>query len=152
MGNALEIPVLRDANLTALNSGGSSGSIVNLPSPLSANSSIQVLVDNGDAVYYNDETIEKELTTNNFKKFRSETINLGNSILPITTITSITTGDCEYSNTWNLGRVPQTGDVVIIDRNHTVTLNTTGIAKELKYIGTSILKFSSTNSKLETGL
>lgn len=68
-----------------MNLGGSFESIVDLPNPLSANSSIQVLVDNRDAVYYNDGTIAKELMTNNFKKFRSETINLGNSILPITT-------------------------------------------------------------------
>ena len=48
--------------------------------------------------------------------------------------------------------MPQAGEGVIIDRNHTVTLNTTGIAKELKCNGKGILKLNSTNSKLETGL
>ncbi|GAB3747218.1 hypothetical protein GCM10028817_04300 [Spirosoma pomorum] len=76
-GNAADAPMARTANLTALNANGSFESIVDVPSPLTDASSIQLLVDNGDAVYYNDGVIAKELNQNNFKKFRSEVVVLG---------------------------------------------------------------------------
>jgi hypothetical protein len=151
-GNPTDAPILRSANLTAFNSGGSFESIVDLPSPLLATSNLQVLVDNGDAVFYGNGTIAKELPQNNHKKFRSETINLGTEILPLITIKSITTGNWESTSTWDLGRVPQAGDLVIIDQNHEVTLNGTGIAKKIEYQGTGKLIFSSNASILNTGL
>ena len=151
-GNPNDAPILRSANLTALNSGGSFESIVDLPSPLLATSNIQVLVDNGDAVFYGNGVIAKDLPQNNHKKFRSETINLGTEILPLVTIKSIITGNWESTTTWNLGRIPQAGDLVIIDQNHEVTLNGNGNAKKIEYQGTGKLIYSSTTSSLNTGL
>ncbi len=92
-GNAMDAPILKAANLTALNVDGSFESIVDVPSPLLSTSSIQVLVDNGDALYYGDGTIAKDLPQNNFKKFRSEIVNLGISALSISTISG--TSFCE---------------------------------------------------------
>ncbi|MBO9611616.1 MAG: ExeM/NucH family extracellular endonuclease [Dyadobacter sp.] len=88
-GNPADAPVLRSANLTALNAQGSFESIVDLPSPLANNSEIQVLVDNGDDVFYNDGTIAKDLGQSNYKKFRSERIVLGNPPVVATRIHQI---------------------------------------------------------------
>lgn len=88
-GNPADAPVLRSANLTALNAQGSFESIVELPSPLANNSEIQVLVDNGDHVFYNDGTIAKDLGQPNYKKFRSERIALGNPPVVATKIHEI---------------------------------------------------------------
>lgn len=88
-GNPADTPVLHSANLTALNAEGSFESIVDLPSPLTNTSEIQVLVDNGDNVFYNDGTIAKELGQPNYKKFRSERIALGNAPLVATRIHQI---------------------------------------------------------------
>jgi YDG domain len=151
-GNPNDAPILRSANLTALNSGGSFESIVDLPSPLVATSNLQVLVDNGDAVFYGNGVIAKDLPQNNHKKFRSETINLGTEILPLVTIKSITTGNWESTSTWDLGRMPQSGDLVIIDQNHEVTLNGNGNIKKIEYQGTGKIKFNSAASILNTGL
>ncbi|AFY32951.1 ExeM/NucH family extracellular endonuclease [Calothrix sp. PCC 7507] len=79
-GNSADAPVLRAADLTALNAGGSFESIVEVPNSLTSGTQIQVLVDNGDTVWYNDSTISKDLAQNNFQKFRSETITLGNEV------------------------------------------------------------------------
>jgi hypothetical protein len=76
------------------------------------------------------------------------------TVVTITTATlviSVITGPWEANSTWDIGRVPQLGDYVIIDNGHIVTLNTTGIAKNLTYRGTGQLKFNSTTSKLELG-
>jgi predicted extracellular nuclease/2',3'-cyclic-nucleotide 2'-phosphodiesterase (5'-nucleotidase family) len=76
-GNPTDTPVLRAADLTALNSGGSFESIVEVPNSLTDSTQIQLLVDNGDTVWYNNGTISKDLSQNNFQKFRSEVIPLG---------------------------------------------------------------------------
>ncbi|OCR02748.1 hypothetical protein BCD67_17930 [Oscillatoriales cyanobacterium USR001] len=76
-GNASDAPQVRSANLTALNSKGSFESIVEVPSNLTETSSIELLVDNGDTVWYGDNVISKELTQDNFQKFRSDTVILG---------------------------------------------------------------------------
>jgi hypothetical protein len=80
-GNPTDLPALHNADFTALNAGGSFESIVDLPSTLLNTSAIQFLVDNGDAVFYNDGIAAKDLSQNNFKKFRSDTVVLG-SIVP----------------------------------------------------------------------
>ncbi|MDB9435478.1 ExeM/NucH family extracellular endonuclease [Dolichospermum lemmermannii CS-548] len=81
-GNASDAPVLRTADLTSLNVGGSFESIVELPSSLTSTSQIQLLVDNGDTVYYNDGAIAKDVTAN-YQKSRSEIVTLGNAIVPL---------------------------------------------------------------------
>jgi len=70
----------------------------------------------------------------------------------LTFIISVTTGAWEANSTWNVGRIPQSGDNAIIDTNHVISLNTTGIVKKLRYRGTGTLKFNTTSSKLNTGL
>ncbi|MBF2063463.1 MAG: DUF11 domain-containing protein [Calothrix sp. C42_A2020_038] len=80
-GNAADAPVLRAANLTALQTGGSIESIVEVPNNLSGTTQIEVLVDNGDTVFYNDGNVAKDLQ-DNFQKFRSEIITLGNPVVP----------------------------------------------------------------------
>jgi uncharacterized protein len=77
-GNATDTPVLRAADLTTLNSGGSFESIVEVPSSLTDSTKIEVLVDNGDTVWYNNGTASKDLSQDSFQKFRSEVITLGN--------------------------------------------------------------------------
>ncbi|PWK16940.1 parallel beta helix pectate lyase-like protein [Arcicella aurantiaca] len=66
-------------------------------------------------------------------------------------VISVHSGNWESNSTWDIGRVPQLGDYVIIDNNHTITLSTSGIAKNLEYRGTGQVKFNATTSKLEIG-
>ncbi len=68
-----------------------------------------------------------------------------------TSIISITSGDWETPSTWNLGRVPVSTDVVVIDNAHTVTIEGTGVGKRLEYRGNGTLKFNTTSSKLNIG-
>ncbi|HEU4326790.1 MAG TPA: CARDB domain-containing protein [Roseiflexaceae bacterium] len=90
-GNPGDAPLLRVANLTALNTGGSFESIVEVPSPLGSTSQIQLLSDNGDTVWYGDGVIAKELPNNPHKKFRSDRVvidtTLPDTTAPETTIT-----------------------------------------------------------------
>jgi len=88
-GVATDIPVLQTADLTSLNAGGSFESIVDLPSSLTDASQVQLLVDNGDAIFYGDGVIAKDLPQNNFKKFRSELVTLGTPPVLITKIHAI---------------------------------------------------------------
>jgi hypothetical protein len=71
------------------------------------------------------------------------------NIIPI--IVSIATGDWESPTTWNAGRVPKSGDFVIIDQDHTVTLNGETSIKTIDYRGTGTLKYQSASCKLNTG-
>ena len=57
-----------------------------VPANLNSSTSIQLLVDNGDAIYYNDGTIAKDLPQNNWKKFRSETVTLSTPVIETGTI------------------------------------------------------------------
>lgn len=82
-GNPTDAPVLRSADLTALIADGSFESIVEVPDTLTNTTQIQLLVDNGDTVWYNNGTISKDLSQDNLQKFRSEVITLG---APVTTL------------------------------------------------------------------
>ena len=66
-------------------------------------------------------------------------------------VISIASGNWEINSTWDVNRIPQIGDIVIIDQNHIVTLNGEGSAKNIEYRGTGTLKFNSTSSKLNIG-
>ncbi|MBW4627968.1 MAG: DUF3616 domain-containing protein [Brasilonema octagenarum HA4186-MV1] len=79
-GNPTDAPELRSANLTGLNTGGSFESIVAVPDNLTSTSQLQLLTDNGDTVFYNNGTAAKDLGQNNFKKFRSDTVTLGDTV------------------------------------------------------------------------
>ena len=66
-----------------------------------------------------------------------------------TTVISIVTGNWESPNTWNVRRVPQAGDVVTIDRGHTVTMNANGTVKDIEING--ILKYAIAGILLNLG-
>lgn len=86
-GNPAEAPVLRTADLTALNTGGSFEAIVEVPITLNGSSQIQLLSDNGDTIFYNDGIIAKDLAEPRFKKFRSDVVTLGAIVKTSPTIT-----------------------------------------------------------------
>lgn len=67
-------PSLRLTDLTALGAGGSFEGIVQVPSPFEESSPIQVVVDNGDTVYYGDGIIAKDLASPLWAKSRSVTV------------------------------------------------------------------------------
>ena len=91
----------------------------------------------------------------NLRRFSGGSVDMGayefQGRATATLVISIATGNWEVNSTWDIGRVPQLGDYVIIDNNHVVTLSTTGIAKNVEYRGTGQLKFNTTTSKLEIG-
>ena len=70
-GNAVDAPVALSTTLSSNNLKGSFEGIVTVPDPLIDNASVQLVVDNGDAIYYNDAVIAKDLTEGNFKKATS---------------------------------------------------------------------------------
>jgi len=86
-GNAADAPVLRQADLSALLSGGSFEAIVEVPNALNAGSSLQLLSDNGDTVWYGNGVISKDLEIGAgfgkpLQKFRSDWLNLGPAVIP----------------------------------------------------------------------
>jgi parallel beta-helix repeat protein len=91
----------------------------------------------------------------NLRRFAGGVVDMGayefQGVGTSTLVISVVTGPWEANSTWSVGRVPQLGDYVIIDNNHIVTLNSTGIAKNLEYRGTGQLKFNTTTSKIEIG-
>ncbi len=70
-GNALEAPVALTTSLSSISLNGSFECIVDVPEPLVDGSILQLAVDNGDAVYYNDAIIAKDLASGNHKKATS---------------------------------------------------------------------------------
>ncbi len=67
-------------------------------------------------------------------------------------VISAQTGDWESNTTWVGLKVPQLGDIVVIDANHIVTINTTVIAKNIEYRGTGQIKFKTATAQLNVGL
>jgi uncharacterized repeat protein (TIGR01451 family) len=72
-GNPADAPSLRTTDLTALAADGGFEGIVEVPSPLTGSSPIQLVVDNGDTVYYGDGIIAKDQPAN-WQKSRTETV------------------------------------------------------------------------------
>jgi hypothetical protein len=67
-------------------------------------------------------------------------------------LTSITSGNWEASGTWNIGRSPQNGDLVIIRPNDTVSITTaTAQAQCLEMSGFNSIQYSNPNGKLSLG-
>ena len=46
------------------------------------------------------------------------------SLIDGATITSLSSGDWRDATTWDLGRIPENGDIIIIDASHTITILT----------------------------
>lgn len=77
-GNPADVPILRTADLTGLNPE----SIVDVPVGLNSFASfapvqVQLISDNGDDIYYGDGVIAKDLPNNEWKKFRSDVVQIG---------------------------------------------------------------------------
>jgi hypothetical protein len=91
----------------------------------------------------------------NLRRFAGGRVDMGayefQGVATVTLVISVQSGNWEANSTWENFRVPQLGDYVIIDSNHTVTLNGEGTAKNLEYRGTGKVIFKPT-SKLNTGL
>jgi hypothetical protein len=67
-------------------------------------------------------------------------------------LTSIISGNWESSSTWNIGRSPQNGDLVIIRPNDTVSITTaTAQAQCLEMSGFNSIQYSNPNGKLSLG-
>jgi hypothetical protein len=66
-------------------------------------------------------------------------------------IISIISGNWEDASTWNLNRIPTLTDNVIININHTVTVNSIGEAKSLEYRTNAMVNFGNLNAKLKMG-
>ncbi|WP_080057528.1 lamin tail domain-containing protein [Spirosoma aerolatum] len=142
-GNPADPARQRSADLSGLSgiSGGSSiESIVDLPATLDATSSIQFLMDNGSQVFYNDGTGGKDLSQNNFKKFRSDFATLGSvqspDLSPTLILPQAAFGTSSPDNVRNFvvnlfeaGGVPTTsGSVVItitVPAGYSVSFNST---------------------------
>jgi len=77
-GNPNSAPQLRAATFPAsFNPEG----IISIPDNLTNTSQIQFVSDDGNSVLYNDGTAAKDLSENNFKKFRTDSIKLGGVVL-----------------------------------------------------------------------
>ena len=72
------------------------------------------------------------------------------TIISQCTVKSIATGNWTTVSTWNAGRVPQAGDIVIIDSPHSVTLSGIANIKNLEEKGT--LNLSTSGSRINLGL
>ena len=67
-------------------------------------------------------------------------------------LTSITSGNWEASGTWNIGRSPQNGDLVIIRPSDTVSITTTTAqAQCLEMSGFNSIQYSNPSGKLSLG-
>ena len=67
------------------------------------------------------------------------------------TVTSITSGNWEISTTWDVGRKPLAGDMVIINNNHIVIVNENGVLKNIELRPNAKLIYSTSGIKLQTG-
>ncbi|MFN7899948.1 MAG: ExeM/NucH family extracellular endonuclease, partial [Synechococcaceae cyanobacterium] len=118
-GNATDAPLLLSADLNALLGGfGSAEAIVDVPASLNASSSLQLLVDDGDTVWYGNGVISKDLESNAgygkpLQKFRSLQLSLGTPVIPAGSL-SLASGYQQNFNslistgttTWSDGLLP----------------------------------------------
>ncbi|MDZ7900302.1 MAG: PKD-like domain-containing protein [Arcicella sp.] len=91
----------------------------------------------------------------NLRRFNGGTVDMGafefQGSPTSNLVISAQTGDWEISSTWVGFKVPQLGDVVIIDNSHVVTIKTTATAKNIEYRGTGHIKFNGAAAKLNIG-
>ncbi|WZI66393.1 MAG: ExeM/NucH family extracellular endonuclease [Gloeotrichia echinulata IR180] len=122
-GNAADTPVIRATDLTALNVGGSFETIVEVPNSLTDSTQFQVLIDNGDNIWYNDGIGSKNLVQDNFQKFRSEIITLGSAVtLPIITIAATDAAAAEAGTNPGTLRITRTGSTATdLTINYSIT-------------------------------
>ena len=70
------------------------------PGPWSANTQVQLLSDNGTAVYYNDGIEAKHLVEPEFKKFRGDWVALGQVVKPAPIIKSLSVSNGNLTLLW----------------------------------------------------
>ena len=91
----------------------------------------------------------------NLRRFSGSTVDMGayefQGMGVANVVISAQTGNWESNTTWVGLQIPKLGDKVIIDANHTVTINSSVIAKDVEYRGTGTIKFNSATAKLNTG-
>jgi uncharacterized repeat protein (TIGR01451 family) len=101
-GNPTDAPSLRTTDLTTLAADGSFEGIVEVPSPLTESSPIQLVVDNGDTVYYGDGVISKDQLAN-WQKSRSEIVTAPASAdLSVTKTDGVTSATAGGSMTYTI--------------------------------------------------
>ena len=66
-------------------------------------------------------------------------------------VISITSGNWETGSTWNIGRKPLAGDMVIINNNHIITVNENGVLKNIELKTNAKVMYSTAGVKLQTG-
>jgi hypothetical protein len=67
------------------------------------------------------------------------------------TVISIISGNWEMGTTWDVGRKPLAGDVVIINNNHVVTVNENGVLKNIELRPNAKVLYSTSGIKLQIG-
>lgn len=77
-GTPTGAPLLRSSNLDGLAAAGSIESIVDVPAPLTATSTVQLVTDSGDTVWYGDGVATKDLPDREFMKSASLKVGVGN--------------------------------------------------------------------------
>jgi FG-GAP-like repeat/IPT/TIG domain/FG-GAP repeat len=80
--------------------------------------------------------------------FGSNTVSI---LRQISTASSIVSGNWENTTTWKNGLIPQIGDLVVINPNHTVTLNSVRDAKYLRFKLNAQLQYGNTTAQLKVG-
>jgi Fungalysin metallopeptidase (M36)/Fungalysin/Thermolysin Propeptide Motif len=92
----------------------------------------------------------------NLRRYMSGTVDMGayefQGAAVSNLIISVQSGPWEANSTWDIGRVPQIGDNVIINDSHNVTVSGTGTAKNVEIKTNAKLIHTSTSSKIQTGL
>jgi parallel beta-helix repeat protein len=91
----------------------------------------------------------------NLRRYAGGQVDMGafefQGIATVSLVISVQTGNWETNATWDIGRVPQLGDYVIINTNHTITLNGTGTAKNVESRNNSVIRFGNTSARLNIG-
>ena len=110
-------------------------------------------IDRGDNGSFNLTDVDLD---RNLRRFSGGRIDMGayefQGASTVSLVISIASGNWNANSTWDLGHIPQINDIVIIDSNHNVNVNTTTeIAKNIKFIGTGKIQFNSSATKLNVG-
>ncbi len=121
-GVATDAPIERAGDLSFVYSESAFESILEVPNPLTAASSIQVLMDNGDRIWYNDATISKALPRVNWEKFRSDLVTLGATVIPTVEFTATDNGASETGPDAGTFRITRTGATTsMLTVNYTIS-------------------------------
>jgi hypothetical protein len=114
--------------------------------------SSSLVIDRGENTDIN--LTDKDLDEN-LRRFNAGTVDMGayefQGAATSNIVISAQTGDWEINSTWVGFKIPTLCDVVIIDSNHIVTINTTGVAKSIQYRETGQIKFKTNQAQLNIG-